>query len=96
MTPRIKPPVPPKHAAAVTFDSEAAARRRLMNSEFCAACGKLRLRTKEDAHSYIGLMISKPARKVKRGTFALAPYRCPINGWHIGSHKNTAELLEAK
>lgn len=96
MKPRPKSPVPPQRTAAVTFDSEPEARRRLMNSEFCAQCGKLRLRTKADAHSYIGLMISKPGRKLKRGTFALAPYRCPFKGWHIGRDRKTAELLEAK
>lgn len=91
-----KPPIPPQRIAAVTFDSEPEARRRLLNSVFCDGCGKLALRTKEDAHSYIGLLLSKKYRTPKSGEHTLAPYPCAHgNGWHIGRNQATAQLLEA-
>ena len=96
MKPRINPPIPPKHTAEVTFDGDAAARRRLMDSEFCDACGKLRLRTKADAHSYIGLLLSKRWRESRANDHTFAPYRCPIKGWHVGRNPKTAQLLETR
>jgi hypothetical protein len=96
MKPRVNPPIPPQRVAAVTFDSEPEARRRLLNSAFCNKCGKLSLRTKEDAHNYIGLLLSKKHRTPKCGEHTLAPYPCPRgNGWHVGRDQATAELLEA-
>lgn len=96
MTPRTHSSIPPRHIAEVTFDSEPEARRRLINSEFCAKCGKLLLRTKADAHSYIGLLLSKRTRKSRENDHTFAPYRCPVSkGWHIGSSRVIAQLLEA-
>jgi hypothetical protein len=67
-----------------------------MNSVFCDPCGKLSLRTKADAHSFIGLLLSKKYRTPRCGEHTLAPYRCPFkNGWHIGRNKVTAQRLEA-
>ena len=96
MKPRLHPPIPPKRTVDVTFDSEAEARRRLMNSEFCTKCGKLLLKNKADAHSFIGLILSKRFRTPKCGEHTLTPYRCPNRkGWHIGRNQETAQLLEA-
>jgi hypothetical protein len=94
---RSKPPIPSQRLAEVTFDSEPEARRRLMNSAFCDRCGKIALRTKEDAHNYIGLLLSKRWRQPKPNEHTLAPYSCPWKkGWHVGRDSKTAELLEAK
>jgi hypothetical protein len=92
---RHKPPIPPQRLAAVTFDSEPEARRRLLNSAFCEKCGKLALRTREDAHNYIGLLLSKRWRQPKPNEHTLAPYACPWKkGWHVGRDSQTAELLK--
>jgi hypothetical protein len=85
----------PRHRIAdVTFDSVAEARRRLLNSEFCVQCQKLALRTRDDAHSYIGLLVSRRYRAVRSNDFTLAPYRCPHNHntWHVGRDRNLAQL----
>jgi hypothetical protein len=97
MSPRVKPTIPPRQLAAVTFDSEPEARRRLLNSDFCAKCSKLLLRNKEDAHSYIGLLLAKPSRQAQRNDHTFAPYRCPHQrGWHVGRDRIKAKLLEAQ
>jgi hypothetical protein len=93
----MNPPIPSKRIVEVTFDSEPEARRRLINSEFCDKCGKLSLRTRADAHSYIGLLLSKRYHKSRSGEHTLAPYRCPHkNGWHVGRNYEVAKRLEAK
>jgi hypothetical protein len=88
----------PRHRTeTITWDSEPEARRRLLNSEFCGRCEKLSLKTKADAHSYIGLLISKPGRIVRPKQATLAPYKCPHgNGWHVGQDPKTADLLRGK
>jgi hypothetical protein len=95
--PRLKPVIPPHRVEAVTFDSEPEARRRLMNSAFCERCGKLALRTRADAHNYIGLLLSKRWQKPKPNQHTLKPYECPYRmGWHVGRDSQTAELLRGK
>ena len=85
---------PAHRVYAITWDSEPEARRRLLNSAFCDRCRKLALRTKEDAHNYIGLLLSKRGRVARIGESTLHPYPCPWKkGWHVGRDVHTAALL---
>lgn len=87
----------PRHRlASLTWDSEPEARRRLLDSAFCEHCGKLALRTREDAHSYIGLLVSKRYHTPRPNEFTLAPYRCPVNrdSWHVGRDRNVAQFVK--
>jgi hypothetical protein len=90
----------PRHRAeAVTWDSEPEARRRLMNSEFCALCRKLALKSEADARSYIGLLINVPIqrRRVRAAGFTLHPHECRHGkGWHVGRDAKTAELVKER
>ena len=97
MCARLKPPIPKHRVAAVTFDSEPEARRRLLNSDWCGLCEKAGFRTKTDARSYIGLLLSKKGRLPGPKDFLIVPYRCPHKrGWHIGHDPIAKKLLEGK
>jgi hypothetical protein len=90
----------PKHRiAALTFDSESEARRRLVNSKFCGICCKLSLLSEADARSYIGLLLAKPMprRNPRPDGCTLKPYECPHGqGWHVGRDQKTAEILRER
>jgi hypothetical protein len=96
MKPRTEEEIPRRVAETITWDSEPEARRRLLNSAWCGRCNKIGLRTKGDAHNYIGLLLAKPhTPRVHEST--LKPYRCPHgNGWHVGRDIKTVELLRKK
>lgn len=86
--------IPRRRTESLTFASEDEARRRLVDSEFCSQCQKLSLRSKADAHSYIGLKLAKKHSTPKPGSFVLMPYRCPHGkGWHIGRNLANFALL---
>jgi len=86
--------VPRHRTDAITWDSEPVARRRLLKSDFCTLCGKLLLRTKADARSYIGLLLSGRGHGPHQNAFTLKPYKCPHGkGWHVGRDRKVAELL---
>jgi hypothetical protein len=97
MKPRTEEEIPRRITAEVTFDTADEARRRLLESTWCSLCGKLSLKTKADAHNYIGLTLSKRWRTPKPGEHTWAPYPCPHgDGWHVGRNPETAELLRKK
>jgi hypothetical protein len=92
MKQRSEEKMPARIAATMTWSTKALARRRLLNSEFCKPCGKKLLRDKDDARSYIGLLLKiAPARPNEH---LLRPYPCPMGqGWHIGHDEHVGALL---
>jgi hypothetical protein len=89
--------IPRHRKQAVTWDSAPEARRRLLDSDWCGFCKKCSLKSKVDAHSYIGLLISQPRHHPRRNESTLAPYKCPRgNGWHVGRNIETARKLAEK
>jgi hypothetical protein len=87
---------PARKLAALTFDSEAQARIRLLDSTFCDRCRRLSLGSQPDARSYIGLLIASPSRQRRnqQGSWTLHPYRCPWSrGWHVGRDRRVEQLL---
>jgi hypothetical protein len=80
-------------AEAVSWRGRASERDRILASPFCWRCRKLALRTRDDAHAYIGILITSGPRDGR--DWQLRPYRCPkANGcWHVGHDRSVVRLI---
>jgi hypothetical protein len=88
---RAKEPIPQHRRDAMTWSSEAEARRRLIRIYFCGECQKLSLRTQTEARSYIGLLLLRQ----RQHDYVMKPYRCPHgNGWHAGHDYAAIRILK--